>query len=94
MAADEERIRLEALAEELATREDNESQDYLMSVSKQTHTHTRARAHTHRGRRRKDGRFGLWLSEDLSERETVGREAAPAGGREHARSTRGHAALD
>ena len=41
MAADEERIRLEALAEELATREDNESQDYLMSVSKQN-THTRA----------------------------------------------------
>lgn len=32
MAADEERIKLEALAEELATMEDNESQDYLMSV--------------------------------------------------------------
>jgi len=32
MAADEERVKLEALADELATREDNESQDYLMSV--------------------------------------------------------------
>lgn len=32
MAADEERIKLEALAEELATMEDNESQEYLMSV--------------------------------------------------------------
>merc|ERR1712200_30296 len=31
-AADEERVKLEALADELATREDNESQDYLMSV--------------------------------------------------------------
>merc|ERR1719150_310490 len=32
MAADEERVKLEALADELATREENESQDYLMSV--------------------------------------------------------------
>ena len=35
MAADEERVKLEALADELATREDNESQDYLMSVGYQ-----------------------------------------------------------
>ena len=33
MEADEERIRLEKLAEELVTREDDESQDYLMQVS-------------------------------------------------------------
>merc|ERR1719391_1025764 len=32
MEADEERIKLEALAEELATQEDDESQDYLMQV--------------------------------------------------------------
>merc|ERR1719447_1856602 len=32
MEADEERIKLEKLAEELATREDDESQDYLMEV--------------------------------------------------------------
>ena len=32
MEADEERIRLEKLAEELATLEDEESQDYLMEV--------------------------------------------------------------
>ena len=33
MEADEERIRLEKLAEQLATLEDDESQDYLMEVS-------------------------------------------------------------
>jgi len=33
MEADEERIRLEKLAEELATREDDDSQEYLMTVS-------------------------------------------------------------
>ena len=33
MEADEERMRLEKLAEELATLEDEESQDYLMEVS-------------------------------------------------------------
>ena len=32
MEADEERIRLEKLAEELATLEDDENQDYLMEV--------------------------------------------------------------
>ena len=32
MEADEERIKLEKLAEELATLEDEESQDYLMEV--------------------------------------------------------------
>merc|ERR1719468_759760 len=32
MEADEERIRLEKLAEELVTREDDESQDYLMQI--------------------------------------------------------------
>ena len=32
MEADEERIKLEKLAEELATMEDDESQDYLMQV--------------------------------------------------------------
>ena len=32
MEADEERIRLEKLAEELATREDDDSQEYLMTV--------------------------------------------------------------
>ena len=32
MEADEERIKLEKLAEDLATREDDESQDYLMEV--------------------------------------------------------------
>ena len=33
MEADEERVRLEKLAEELATREDEESQEYLMQVT-------------------------------------------------------------
>ena len=33
MEADDERNRLEALAEELATREDDASQDYLMQVN-------------------------------------------------------------
>jgi hypothetical protein len=32
MEADEERVKLEKLAEELATREDEESQEYLMQV--------------------------------------------------------------
>ena len=32
MEADTERVKLEALAEELATMEDEESQDYLMEV--------------------------------------------------------------
>ena len=32
MEADEERIKLEKLAEELATIEDNEAQEYLMQV--------------------------------------------------------------
>ena len=32
MEADEERIKLEKLAEQLATMEDEESQDYLMEV--------------------------------------------------------------
>ena len=33
MEADEERVRLEKLAEQLATIEDEESQDYLMEVT-------------------------------------------------------------
>jgi hypothetical protein len=32
MEADEERVKLEKLAEDLATREDEESQEYLMQV--------------------------------------------------------------
>ena len=35
MEADEERIKLEKLAEELSLQEDDEAQEYLMEVSKQ-----------------------------------------------------------
>ena len=38
MEADEERIKLEKLAEELATMEDDESQDYLMQVKEHFYT--------------------------------------------------------
>ena len=38
MEADEERIKLEKLAEELATMEDDESQDYLMQVKEHLYT--------------------------------------------------------